>query len=360
MPDPVASLSKEQIKQIKEKISEEGVVTSALLEELVDHFCVAIEEDMMEGKSFQSAFEQAFNNLQEDELKVTEMKTKELTEGKEIFYPDLLQSFLMVLAAFLISWLVSLTVQAIAIGEENVEVRAQWLQKNLLWIQVISGLLTLGGPLAFAIWKRKKTTANVPVFSFRSVPLYVYGVTLLIVVVSGFWLEPLTLFFPYFKEFRSVYTSLLENYSPLLLIILTILIMILKELLLRGIILKGLLMTTTPLRAILWSSLFCALFSYAYFAAIFVVSVMQGWLYWKTRSLNPSIFLIVVGYVIHYVAMLFVDQPKDFFFHFSWWGYVEHNLMIYLPLVIGSFLLTLGLFYYLHKRLGVATSISKR
>jgi membrane protease YdiL (CAAX protease family) len=317
---------------------------------------VAIEEKRKKRKPFLSAFEHVFDNLQEDELKITEMKTKELTEGKKIFYPDLLQSFLMVLAAFLIGWVVSLTVQAIALGEENVEVRSQWLNQNYLWIILLSGLLTVGGPLAYAIWQRRKTSANAPIFSFRSVPPYVYRVILLIVIFSGFWLEPLSLFFPPFQEFRAAYNSQLEGFSPLLLTLLTIFAVILKELLFRGIILKGLLMTTTPLRAILWSSLFCAAFSFPYFAVIFIISIMQGWLYWKTRSLYPPIFLIGIGYVIRYIATLFADQPKDFFFHFKWWEYVDQNLMIYIPLVVGSFLLTAALFYYLHKRLSAASS----
>lgn len=356
MPHDVVSLSKEQIRQIKEKIGQEGVVTPELVEELVDHFCVAIEEEMKGGRTFESAFDKVFDNLQEDELKVTEMKTKELTEGKTIFYPDLLQSFLMVLAAFLISWVVSLTVQAIALGEENVEVRAQWFNQNFLWIGLLSGLLTLGGPLAYAIWKRNKTSASAPVFSFRSVPHYVYAVIVLIVVFSMFWLEPLAIFFPFFKNVRSAYISQLEGFSPLLLTLITIIIMVLGELLFRGIILKGLLMTMTPLRAILWSSLFFALTNYPYFVTMFITGMMSGWLYWKTRSLYPTIFMMVIWFIFPYAVMPFVNHSKDFFFHFSWWEYVEHNLMIYIPLVVGSLLMTSGLFYYLHRKLNAESS----
>ncbi|WPP48171.1 CPBP family intramembrane glutamic endopeptidase [Catalinimonas niigatensis] len=351
MPHDVVSLSKEQIRQIKEKIGQEGVVTPELVEELVDHFCVAIEEEMKGGRTFESAFDKVFDNLQEDELKVTEMKTKELTEGKTIFYPDLLQSFLMVLAAFLISWVVSLTVQAIALGEENVEVRAQWFNQNFLWIGLLNGLLTLGAPLAYAIWKRKKISAHAPVFSFCSVPFYVYGMILPIVVFSWFWLEPLAIFSPFFKDIRSAYISQLEGFSPLLLTLITIIIIVLGELLFRGIILKGLLMTMTPLRAILWSSLFYALTSYPYFITRFITGILLGWLYWKTRSLYPTIFLMVIGIIIPYVVLPFVNHSKDFFFHFSWWEFFDKNLMIYVPLIISSLLVTAGLFNYLRKKL---------
>lgn len=355
MPDDLASLNKAQIKYIKEKICQKGVNTPDLLEDLLDHFCMAVEEEMKDGKSFESAFTHVFDSLQEDELKTTEMKTQELLEGKKIFYPDLLQSFLMVLAIFLISWMTGQTVQAILIGEENEELRMQWYNQNFLWISLLGGLLSLGGPLAYAIWQRKKTSIHAPVFSFRSVPFYVYGIILLVVVFSWFWLEPFAIFFPFFKDVRSAYISQLEGFSPLLLTLITIIIMVLGELLFRGIILKGLLMTMIPLRAILWSSLFYALTNYTYFVTTFITGILLGWLYWKTRSLYPIIFMMVIWFIFPYAMMSFADQPKEFFFHFSWWELVEHNLMIYLPLIISSFLLTLGLLYYLHRRLSAAS-----
>ncbi len=357
MPYGIEYLSKEQIKLVKERLSKGGVVTSELMEDLLDHFCVAIEEEMKQGRPFQSAFNYVFDTLQEDELKTTEMKTQELLEGKKIFYPNLLQSFGLLLLAFMISWVVSLTVQAIAIGEENVEVRAQWLSQNYLLIFEISSILTFGGTIGYAIWKIRRTQVSMPIFSFRSVPTYVYGVLLLIVIFSRVWLEPIAIFPPFFQEFKVAHLSRLEAFSPWVILLLTIFNVTLVELLLRGIILKGLLMTMTPLRAILWSSLFCALLGYPYFASYFTLNLMLGWIYWKTRSLYPTIFLFAAGFIIIYIISLFMDHPKDFFLHFSLWEYLGKNLVIYIPLVVGSFLITAGLFYYLHRKLSPESSV---
>jgi len=127
-------LTKHQINLIKEHIQQKGVKTPELAEDLLDYFCVAVEEKMEEGETFESAFESAFNALQEDELKATEMKTQELLEGKTIFYPNLRQSFLLTLSTLLIalvaSWSVFQAVQVLAVGINDLALREQWVKQT--------------------------------------------------------------------------------------------------------------------------------------------------------------------------------------------------------------------------------------
>lgn len=351
MPSTLAHLSKAQIRLIRERLQHEGIKTPELAEDLLDHFCVAIEEKMSDGHAFESALEQVFNTLQEDELKITEMKTQELLEDKKVFYPDLFQSFLLVLVVFAISWLVHLGVKAIAIGIEDLPTRELWFKQNYLLIGGIGIILSLGVPIGYTIWRKRQMQINASVFSFRTVPVYVYGVILLIGFLCLFWLEPLVLFFPFFQEGRGAEGAMLENYDLLAVALVSLSQLILVELLARGIILKGLLMTMTPSRAILWSSLLCSLIIYHLFAFAFFLSLLLGWIYWKTRSLFPSIFFVIALQLMFYAIAYFMNSSLESYLNFTWWDYVNHHLMIYLTMVVGSLLLTVGLLYYLNQKL---------
>ncbi|MDF9800494.1 membrane protease YdiL (CAAX protease family) [Catalinimonas alkaloidigena] len=366
MPDDLALLNKAQVRSIKEKISQKGVETPELLEDLLDHFCVAIEEEMKGGGSFDSAFAHVFDSLQEDELKTTEMKTQELLEDKKIFYPDFRQSLglMIMIVGLVILWSVGVMIvlgvlTAVGIIEGGGEAhRNLFMEQYYPLIITLSNLLVFGAVIAYAIREIRQTQISAPVFSFRAVPAYVYGIGVLIAVLSQFWLDPVAMISILPEEAMADHMEKIKNASPVLMILAACVNIILFELLFRGIILKGLLMTTTPLKAILWSSFFCACVGFQLPLFFFLISLIQGWVYWKTRSLYPTILLFITGTIFSYGASLLIGNPAES--NFSWWQYVGHNLAIYLPLVIGSFLLTLGLFYYLHKRLSVVTSSSER
>ncbi|MGB3586770.1 MAG: hypothetical protein WBA23_09530, partial [Tunicatimonas sp.] len=174
MSDGIIRLTKAQISLIKKRIQQEGVKTAELAEDLLDHFCVAIEEKMAEGQPFDTALENAFNALQEDELKVTEMKTQEMLGGKKVFYPNLLQSFLLVLSALpialVVSWLVLQAVQVLAVGINDLALREQWIKQTYLLNVGITSVFALGVPIGYTIWRKRQTQIKLPIFSFRAVP----------------------------------------------------------------------------------------------------------------------------------------------------------------------------------------------
>ncbi|MEK6476011.1 type II CAAX endopeptidase family protein [Catalinimonas sp. 4WD22] len=367
MPDDLASLNKAQVKRIKERISQEGVETPELLEDLLDHFCVAVEEEMKGGRSFESAFTQVFDSLQEDELKTTEMKTQELTEGKKIFYPDVKQSLglMIMIVGLVILWSIGvIIVLSVLTGVGIIEGGGGEAHRNLFMDQyyplivTVSNLLVFGAVIAYAIREIRRTQISAPVFSFRAVPVYVFGVVVLTAILSQFWLDPVAMISILPEDAMAEHMERIRNVSPILMILVACVNVILFELLFRGIILKGLLMTTTPLKAILWSSFLSACVGFQLPLFFFLISLILGWIYWKTRSLYPTILLFVTGTLFSYGASILVGNPAES--SFSWWEVAEHDLTIYLPLVIGSFLLTLGLFYYLHKRSNVATSSTER
>jgi len=81
---------------------------------------------------------------------------------------------------------------------------------------------------------------------------------------------------------------------------------------------------------------------------MFTLGLMLGWIYWKTKSLYLTIFMMVTGTLAGYCTLFFMGQPGDAFFSWqAWFG----NLWLYAGVVTVSFLLTVGLFHYLHRKL---------
>jgi len=86
-----------------------------------------------------------------------------------------------------------------------------------------------------------------------------------------------------------------------------------EEWLCRGVILKGLLANRmTPYRAIIWSSLIFAVMHLNPWQAIpaFCLGFAMGWVYWRTRSLLPCIFMHAVNNGIAFIMLsIFPDAP---------------------------------------------------
>jgi len=344
----VASLSRQQIRRIKERIGQEGVNTAELAEDLLDHLCTCIEEEMEHGLCFEKAFEKVFNNLEEDELKLTEMKTQELLEGKKVFYPDLFQSFIIVLVFVGGLLYLRFLLHAVMVSESGEQFREVIAAYYPLYIIILNTVL-FGGVIVYAILQIRKTQGKMPIFSFRPVPLYVYMVVACIAVLFSFWKEPLAMLSLASLEEISKNFIPLHKHGLMAVILVAVINSILCELLFRGIILKGLLRALTPGKAILWSSVFFIAVNYKMPLYVFTLGLIQGWIYWKTKSLLPTIFLMIFGSITYYSFLFYSGNWAEMF---TWQGYFD-NLWIYVGVIAVSFLLTLGLFYYLHRKLSV-------
>jgi uncharacterized protein len=344
----VARLSRQQIRLIKERISQEGVSTAELAEDLLDHLCTCIEEEMENGLCFEKAFEKVFNSLEEDELKLTEMKTQELLEGKKAYYPDLPQSFGLMALFVLWSVLIIVFAGAMVRGLDSQPFEEIMKADYYPFFIVISNLIIFAPVIAFAVREIKQTQGKTPVFSFRSIPAYVYPVVLCIALLSQFWMEPLAMLSIVPQEEILKNAGQLWKHGLIVVALVVVFNSILTELLFRGIILKGLLKTLTPVKAIFWSSLFFMIINFAIPLFMFTLGFMLGWIYWKTKSLYPTIFMLITGTLVGYCTLFFMGHPGDTFFRWQeWFG----NIWLYAGVVAVSLLLTLGLFYYLHRKL---------
>ncbi len=89
---------------------------------------------------------------------------------------------------------------------------------------------------------------------------------------------------------------------------------ILEELFCRGIILKGLLHHTTPIKAILWSSVMFGVMHLNPWQALpaFILGLLMGWIYYRTKSLWSVIFIHFINNAFSYfVTILFPELPAD-------------------------------------------------
>ncbi len=56
-------LSDQNIEFITRRINESKIESVGMIEDLIDHFCCAVEEEMKKGKSFESSYEKALNDI---------------------------------------------------------------------------------------------------------------------------------------------------------------------------------------------------------------------------------------------------------------------------------------------------------
>lgn len=217
-------------------------------------------------------------------------------------------------------------------------------------------LLIYLGSFLFVLWfaRREQRRRNVEDshFSFRGIPLDFYPVLLLSTLSLGIVMEPFVDIIPmpdwvweYFKEIlgqRDIFTFLAVVIAA----------PVLEELLFRGIILKGFLKQYPPWKSILWSAFLFGLIHLNpwQFIAAMGAGTFIGWIYWRTGSLLPCIFIHLVNNAISFAASFYTDLDDPSAMSNSTKTLVgESNYLFFL--LAGALLFAL-LLYYLNKRLG--------
>jgi len=85
-------LTDKDIDFITKEISKSEIVSSDLKDDLIDHFCCAIEEDMKKGKDFQKSYDKAYQNICPDGFDEIQRETvflltlKKLKTMKQLLY----------------------------------------------------------------------------------------------------------------------------------------------------------------------------------------------------------------------------------------------------------------------------------
>lgn len=148
-----------------------------------------------------------------------------------------------------------------------------------------------------------KSTIAKPLFEDRHIDWTVYILILLATLSLAVVLEPLSTLLlkllPMPAWFEEIFN---QSFTPSVttFVLAVIIAPLCEEVLMRGVILRGLLTSMPPKKAIIWSSFFFALIHFNPWQALpaFIIGLVLGWMYWKTRSIWPCIF-------IHFVNNLF-------------------------------------------------------
>ncbi|MDR1199746.1 MAG: CPBP family intramembrane metalloprotease [Prevotellaceae bacterium] len=223
---------------------------------------------------------------------------------KRVFYPNLAQSWILVLCFF------PVLLFANALGEM---MKAMSFDSNIITFVeyvIALGILTL---TAFAV---KSKIGDKPLIHYKSkVSAWVYVCVIpAIIGLSGLVDTISTMILPEIPE--SLKKSLEENMSSNFFSILTAVVAapVFEEIICRGIICEGLIKNISPRAGILWSAFIFALMHLNPWQGLsaFVIGCFMGWIYRKTRSIIPCIFIHFANNALALCAYLYYSSSADY------------------------------------------------
>ena len=169
-------------------------------------------------------------------------------------------------------------------------------------------LVGIGIPLwiVYSIRKRKSDnhSFNLEIKNNRIIPFVTIGALALLIGV----ISPIGNLIPIPESFKKIFMEIATRSSFFTFTLMVIAAPILEELIFRGIILDGLLKNYSPFKSILISSLLFGLVHLNpwQFVTGFILGIFSGWVYYKTRSLLPTI-------IMHAAVNLFGFSMRFFF-----------------------------------------------
>jgi membrane protease YdiL (CAAX protease family) len=168
--------------------------------------------------------------------------------------------------------------------------------------------------MLFVIWfawrnrvpKLDRISKNDRILYFGAVPTILYPLLILLTLSFSVALDPLTNLIP-MPEFMEELFALLATRDVWTFTMVGITGPILEEILFRGIILDGFLTRYRPGKAIFWSAFLFGLFHLNPWQFIpgFLMGLLLGYIYLKTRSLIPVILVHIVNNSFSYIIMYF-------------------------------------------------------
>jgi len=171
---------------------------------------------------------------------------------------------------------------------------------------VLAGILTLLFTLMF-----KRRSDPGPFVRFGGMPLLITILLLILTPALAIVIEPLSSLIPMPEIVENIF-ALLEDktvYTGLMVVAAGPLF---EEVLFRGLILEGFLRRYSPWKSIVWSSVIFGLFHLNpwQFIPAFILGILMGYVYWKTRSLWLCIFVHLVNNGLSYLALFFIDEKN--------------------------------------------------
>jgi len=244
-----------------------------------------------------------------------------------------------------------------------------------LFITLDLGMLSLAlYPLLFSvvipfIWLRAKQSHTEKLMrgvmvspevsrSFGSIPAPLFFIILLLLTPAFIILtEPLTIWMK-MPDFIKELFGQIGNHGWISFFSLVVFAPLLEEWLCRGIALKGLLKRGySPAAAIAWSALMFGVIHMNPWQAIpaFLMGLLFGWIYWRTRSLWSVIFMHAVTNGLSFaLTKAFPQLPEDAT------TYDVVGLPWYFWILFASLIVCVAIICLLHKKLGPAAPLFEK
>ncbi|MDR2293016.1 MAG: CPBP family intramembrane metalloprotease [Prevotellaceae bacterium] len=207
--------------------------------------------------------------------------------SKQHFYPDLKQSWILVLI-FLSALFASSVFASILIT----------LGINTDVAELIAYMIIVG-TLVFTAFFYKKTINDKPFIYYKNkVSVWIYILVIPAIIGLGGFVEITgAMILPEMPDFfkKSLENAMDSNLPTIFTAVVAA--PVLEEIVCRGIICEGLIKNISPRAGILWSALIFAVIHLNPWQGLsaFVIGCFLGWIYWKTRSIIPCIFIHFVN-----------------------------------------------------------------
>lgn len=256
-------------------------------------------------------------------------------ETSETTYPNVSQSF-GIMGLTILSTLIFSPIAALkpVIGKE--------LALLITYVLSFSAAFIL-----FYFIRKKKTgisTFNLSLKNYKIIPLAILGILALGIGVT----DPLVSLIPMPDLIKKIFIDALGNPDIYTFITIVIAAPILEELIFRGIILDGLLKRYSPMKSILISSLIFGIVHMNpwQFIGAMILGSFLGWIYYKTKSIIPSIIMHSVNNLVGFLSIAILGKENiDTSLVQLAGGAVNATLII-----VGSIVIFLGSIYLLQKQ----------
>lgn len=192
--------------------------------------------------------------------------------------PGIKHGFLLILIYALISLIIVAPIQMVL---------AKFFPESDGWIMLVAFVISFGIllPVGMRIWNSYN-------FEIANIPLKDYLVMLPGILALSIVVEGMVSLIPMPDSVMEYFSKMVQMNLPGFLTV-AIAAPILEELIFRGIILRGFLKKYDPQKAIIFSAI---IFGVAHlnpwqFVAAFTIGLIIGYMYWKTQSIWPGIFI---------------------------------------------------------------------
>ncbi|WP_160162402.1 CPBP family intramembrane glutamic endopeptidase [Ochrovirga pacifica] len=258
---------------------------------------------------------------------------------KNLFYPNINQSFILILILCLVSIPASIPIILVSLFPDFIKTNPEFISIGVLLSYLITFLWTIW------IAKRKinKRGQNI-LIKKEPIPLYFYFLLVIITLCLGILIEPLSELIPMPEEFAKIFEDLIR---PDIFSFLTVVIAapILEEVLFRSIIFEGFLKNYSPWKSIIWSAIIFGtahLNPWQMIGGIFI-GILIAWIYFRTDSIIPGIVIHFTNNFIGFLLFTYSDGRSLSKFLTS----ISNSFMVYFT----SIFLLISILYWINKKL---------